>query len=124
MNKIDYCYRYFLSFLGSIYQKTGLGKQDKLKIVGIYATSDIRHCQFEKNFVWDINHTVFSDAMKASKTELTVIWGIPKGYAGDYPYLYLAGNNLSNMQSSGVIDNRTIKGYITFDENDNYTITE
>lgn len=110
MNKINHCYRYLLSLLGI---------KNKLQIIGIYATSDLRHSQFEKNFDWDIDHTVFSDAMEASKTELTVIWGHPKGYSGNYPYLYLAGSNLSLIQN----DDITIKGYITFDENDNYTIT-
>ncbi len=105
MNKIDYCYRYLLSLLGI---------KNKLKIIGIYATSDIRRSQFKKNFDWDIDHTVFSDAMEASKTELTVIWGHPSGYSGDYPCLYLAGNNVSLIQNSDI----TIKGYITFDEND------
>ena len=108
---IYYCYRYLLSLLGI---------KNKLKIIGIYATNDIRRSQFEKNFDWNIDHTVFSDAMEASKTELTVIWGSPHGYTGDYPCLYLAGNNLSLMKSDR--DNITIKGYITFDENDNYTI--
>ncbi|GAH41712.1 unnamed protein product, partial [marine sediment metagenome] len=37
---------------------------DKLKVTGIYATSDLRRKQFEKNFTWEKDHTVFSDAME------------------------------------------------------------
>ena len=55
--------------------------------------------------------------MEASKTELPVIRGSPRGYKGDYPCLYLAGHN-SLIQR----ENMTIKGYIIFDENDNYII--
>jgi hypothetical protein len=85
-------------------------------VVGIYATSDFRHEQFEKNFEWEKEHTVFSDAMEASKIEPTIIWGHPSGYKGNYPYLYLGGAQRN--------EDLSIKGYITFDEDDMCVILE